>query len=61
MKIFISDGNKRFKIEANENDTIKTLKEKIKFQTGENERINYYLMEKFQKIMKKSVNIPLKK
>ena len=39
MKIFISDRNKRYIIEANENDTIKTLKEKIKFQIGANERI----------------------
>ena len=55
MKIFISDGNKRFKIEANENDTIKTLKEKIKFQTGENERIkllfNGEILEDYEKIM----------
>lgn len=59
MKIFISDGNKRFKIEANENDTIKTLKEKIKFQTGENERIkllfNGEILEDYEKISKYSI------
>ena len=59
MIIFISDGNKRFIIEANENDTIKTLKEKIKFQTGENERIKLLfrgkILEDYEKISKYSI------
>ena len=52
MKISISDTtnrNNRFIIEANENDTIKTLKEKIKFQTGENERIKLLFRGKILK------------
>ena len=52
MKIFISDTtnrNNRFIIEANENDTIKTLKEKIKFQIGANERIKLLFRGKILK------------
>ena len=62
MKIFISDftnGNKRFIVEANENDTIKILKEKIKFQTGVKERIKLLfrgkILEDYEKISKYSI------
>ena len=59
MDIFISDRNKKFRIEVNENDTIKTLKEKIKFQTGSNERIKLLfsgkILEDCEKISKYSI------
>ena len=59
MKIFISDGNRRFIIEANENDSIKTLKEKIELQTGANGIIELLfrgkILKDYEKISKYSI------
>ena len=60
MKIFISDRNKRYIIEVNENDTIKTLKEKIKFQIGANERIKLLFRGKILEDDEKLSNCSIK-